>query len=121
MKCRSMQKILPATQLMLIIGYQSKYITIKDTLTIYVLYQARCCESPSTGKNSVGMSYRRTSVRGRTQSDNKYSPVKRWWRLSIKYGRDYFTNKASNGDWIDKPGKLSTGGPNMKGMHLARC
>ena len=60
-------------------------------------------------------------LRGRTQSENKYFPTKRWWRLSIKYGRDYFTSKASNGVWVDKPRKLSTGGPNMKRMHLAHA
>ena len=59
-------------------------------------------------------------LRGRTHSENKYFPTKIWWTLSIKYGRDYLTSKASNGDWIDKPGKLSTGNPNMKRMHLAR-
>ena len=31
---------------------------------------------------------------------------------------DYFTSKASNGDWIDKPRKPLTGGPDMKRMHL---
>ena len=42
--------------------------------------------------------------RGRTQSENKYFPTKRWWRLSIKYDRDYFTSKASDGDRIDNLG-----------------
>ena len=60
------------------------------------------------------------NLRGRTQSQNKYFPTKRLWRLSIKYGRDYFTSKASDGDWIDKPRKLSTGGPNINRMHPAR-
>ena len=70
MKCRSMKKILLATQLMPIIGYKSEYITVKDTLNIYVVYQARCCEPPSTGKNSIGTLCWRTTRQDPVREQN---------------------------------------------------
>ena len=120
MSLNSTQKILLAThQLVSIIGYyKSEYITVKDTLNIYVYIKPGAVSLRRLVKIPLVLYV--GELGGRTQSENKYFPTKRWWRRSIRYGRDYFTSKASNGDWIDKPRKLSSDGPNMKRMHLAR-
>ena len=72
-----------------------KRLSLLKLLCSHVVYQARCCEPPSTGNSSVGTSCRRTmmqdAVREQTLSNEKMVETfcQVWYRLFDQQGFEW--------------------------------